>query len=138
MSQVFGIDENPCSANANRLYDSIAEKLATPEYKPRALFERFNIAVLCTTDAASDPLEPHRAIRQSGWKGRILPTFRPDAVMTLDAPGWRENIDRLSQASRVDVTDYHSYLRALEQRRDFFRSMGATATDHGVLTPGDR
>ena len=135
LSQVFGIDESPAPANADRLYDLIAEKLATPAFTPRALFERFNIEVLCTTDAATDSLDPHRAIRQSGWGGRILPTFRPDAVVTLDAPGWRSNIDRLSQVSGVDVIDYRSFLRALEQRREFFRSMGATATDHGVLVP---
>jgi glucuronate isomerase len=135
LSQVFGIDESPSPANAGRLYDSIAEKLVTPAFKPRALFESFHIEALCTTEAAADPLEAHRAIRQSGWSGRILPTFRPDAVMTLDAPGWRADIDQLSQASGVDVKDYPSYLQALEQRRDFFRSMGATATDHGVLVP---
>jgi len=135
LKQVFGIDESPAIANAERLYDLIAEKLAKPEFTPRALFECFNIDVLCTTDAATDRLEAHQAIRQSGWGGRILPTFRPDAVTTLDTPGWRSNIDLLSQASGVDVTDYRSYLRALEQRRAFFRSMGATATDHGVLAP---
>ncbi len=133
LGQVFGIEEKPSAANADRLYDRIAEKLAEPAYTPRALFERFNIAVLCTTDAATASLEQHRAIRQSGWGGRILPTFRPDGVVNLDAPGWRGELERLSQASGVDVKDYRSFLRALEQRRDFFRSMGATATDQGVL-----
>ena len=135
LSQVFGINESPSLANADRLYDLIADKLATPAFTPRRLFERFNIEVLCTTDAATDPLSQHRAIRQSGWSGRILPTFRPDAVMVLDAPGWRSDIERLSQVSGVDVTDYRSYVHALEQRREFFRSMGATATDLGVLEP---
>jgi glucuronate isomerase len=135
LSQVFGIDESPAPASADRLYDLIAEKLVTAAFTPRALFERFNIEVLCTTDAANDPLVSHRAIRQSGWSGRILPTFRPDAVIALGAPGWRSEIARLSQASGVDVTDFRSYLRALEQRRDFFRSMGAVATDHDVLVP---
>ena len=135
LSQVFGIEECPSLANSGRLFDLITEKLATPAFTPRSLFERFNIEVLCTTDAATDPLNQHRAILQGEWKGCILPTFRPDAVMTLDAPGWRSDIDRLSQASGMDVTDYRLYLHALEQRRDFFRSMGATATDHGVLAP---
>jgi glucuronate isomerase len=135
LSEVFGIDEKPSASNADRLYDAIAEKLAAPEFAPRALFEQFNIEVLCTTDAATDTLEHHQAIRASGWGGRILPTFRPDAVVNLDAPGWRANLDRLSQVSGVDVTNYGSYLQALEQRREFFKSMGATATDHAVLTP---
>ena len=135
LSQVFGINESLSLANADRLYDLIADKLVTPAFTPRRLFERFNIEVLCTTDAATDPLSQHRAIRQSGWSGCILPTFRPDAVMVLDAPGWRSDIERLSQVSGVDVTDYRSYVHALEQRREFFRSMGATATDLGVLEP---
>jgi glucuronate isomerase len=135
LGEVFGIDEKPSPASADRLYDLIAEKLASPEFAPRTLFERFHIEVLCTTDAATDTLDHHRAIRQSGWGGRILPTFRPDAVVNLDAPGWRANLDQLSQVSGVDVTDFNSYLRALEQRRAFFRSMGATATDHAVLVP---
>jgi glucuronate isomerase len=135
LSQVFGVDESPTRANADWLYDLIADKLATPAFSPRALYERFNIEVLCTTDAATDPLDAHRLIRQSGWNGRVLPSFRPDALLRLDDPGWSAEIDRLSQASAVEVTDFRSYLLALEQRRDFFRSMGATATDHGVLEP---
>jgi len=135
LSQVFGIDEKPSAGNADRLYDLIAEKLATPAFSPRALFERFNIEVLCTTDPATSTLEHHQAIRASGWGGRILPTFRPDAVINLDAPRWRDHLDRLEAASGVGIKDYAAYIRALEQRRVFFRSMGAVATDHAVLVP---
>ncbi len=135
LSEVFGIDTPPSLESADHLYDLIDEKLASPEFTPRRLFEHFNIEVLATTDAATDTLEHHEAIRQSGWGGRIPPTFRPDALMTLDDPGWRLHLDRLSQVSGVDVVDYHSYIQALEQRREAFRSLGATATDHGVLVP---
>jgi len=132
---VFGVDEKPSASNADRLYDLIAEKLASPDFAPRKLFERFNIEVLCTTDAATDTLEYHQSIHQSGWSGRILPTFRPDGVVNLDAPNWRVNIDQLSEVSGIDVVDYKSFIHALEQRRAFFQSMGATATDHAALTP---
>lgn len=135
LSSVFGIDEKPGASNAERLFDTISAKLASPEFSPRRLFERFNIEVLCTTDAATDTLEHHQTIRQSGWNGLILPTFRPDGVVNLDAPNWRENIDQLSEVSKIDVLDYVSFIRALEQRRAFFQSMGATATDHAALTP---
>jgi glucuronate isomerase len=135
MSEVFGMDEVPSAANADRLYDRINEKLASPEFSPRALFERFNIQVLATTDAATDRLEHHQAIRASGWNGRIIPTFRPDGIVNIDAPGWMQNIETLSAVSGVDVVDYLSFIRALEQRRDFFRSICATATDHAALTP---
>jgi len=135
LGEVFGLDEKPSAASADRLFDSIAEKLASPAFAPRALFERFGIEVLCTTDPATDTLEPHQAIRLSGWKGRVLPTFRPDAVVDLEAPDWRANIEKLSQASGVDVVSYASYLQALEKRREFFKALGAVATDHAALTP---
>ena len=135
LAYVFGVDEKPSASNADRLFDSVSDKLSSPEFSPRQLFERFNIEVLCTTDAATDTLEHHRAIRQSGWRGRILPTFRPDGVVNFDAPSWRSNINKLGQVSGIDVTDYKSFIHALEQRRAFFKSMGAKATDHAALTP---
>jgi glucuronate isomerase len=135
LSLVFGILEKPSPTNADRLYDHLAEKLTCPAFAPRALFETFNIEVLCTTDAATDTLEHHKAIRESGWKGCILPTFRPDAVVNLDAPGWRNNIEKLSQVSGIAIQDFASYIHALESRREFFKSMGAKATDHAVLSP---
>lgn len=135
LASVFGVDEKPSASNADRLFDSLSEKLSSPEFSPRKLFERFNIEVLCTTDAATDTLEHHQAIRQSGWKGNIRPTFRPDGVVNLDAPNWKTNIEKLSEVSGIDVKDYKSFVQALEQRRAFFKSMGATATDHAALTP---
>ncbi len=135
LRDIFGIEERLTGESAQRIYDAVAEKLAQPEFRPRALYERFNIAVLCTTDAATEALAHHQAIRQSGWPGRILPTFRPDGVVNLDAPDWRANIDRLGDASGLAVTSYRSFIAALEQRRAFFKQMGATATDHAALTP---
>jgi len=131
---VFGVEEKLTGESAQRIYDQIAAKLTTPEFRPRALFERFNIEVLSTTDAATDSLEHHRAIRASGWRARIIPTFRPDAVVNIDTRGWRENIDTLSAVSGVAVKDYRSFIQALESRRAFFKAMGATATDHAALT----
>jgi len=135
LSEVFGVDEKPSASNADRLFDSVSDKLASPEFSPRQLFERFNIEALCTTDAATDTLEHHQAIRNSDWNGNIRPTFRPDGVVNLDAPNWRANINKLSEVSGIDVIDYKSFIQALEQRRVFFKSMGASATDHAALTP---
>lgn len=132
---VFGIRDKLTGQSAQAIYDQIADCLSQPEYRPRALFERFNIEVLTTTDAATDPLEHHRAIRESGWQGRILPTFRPDAVINLDMAGWRDNIRALGDLAGIDITSYARYIEALENRRAYFRSMGATATDHAVLIP---
>ncbi len=135
LATVFGVDEKPNASNADRLFDTISEKLASPEFSPRSLYERFNIEILCTTDAATDRLEHHQAIHQSVWNRNIRPTFRPDGVVNLDAPNWRANIDKLSEVNDIDVVDYNSFVRALELRREYFKSMGATATDHAALTP---
>jgi glucuronate isomerase len=132
LCEVFGIEEKVTGRTAQIIYDQLEEKLAMPEFRPRALFERFNIEVLCTTDAATDTLEDHRAMRDSGWKGDVRPTFRPDAVVNLLAPGWRDNIDALSEVSGIAVDSYSRFIQALEQRRMFFKSMGATATDHAA------
>lgn len=131
---LFGIEQRLRGETAQEIYDQIAAKLESPEFRPRALFERFNIEVLATTDAATDPLEQHQAIRASGWKGRIIPTFRPDRVVNLDDPEWQRNIQALSAVSGIDITDYSSFLHALEERRTYFKRMGATATDHATLT----
>ena len=134
LAEVFGIELKIIRANADEIYDAIDEKLKSPAFRPRALYERFNIEVLATTDAATDTLAHHQAIRDSGWGGRIIPTFRPDAVVNIDGAGWRANIDLLSEVTGIDVHDYKAYIQALEDRRVFFKSMGATATDHAALT----
>lgn len=131
---VFGIQQKLNGASAQAIYDELSDKLARPEYSPRALFERFKIEVLCTTDAASDPLVWHQAIKDSGWSGVVRPTFRPDAVVNLETVGWRSHLDALSQAAGREITTVASLITALEERRAFFKRMGAKATDHGVVS----
>lgn len=135
LTKVFGVTEGLSADNADRVYDHLTEKLESPEYIPRTLFERFGVEVLCTTDAATEPLDHHRALAEEGWGDRVLPTFRPDGLVHLAAEGWRGNVDKLSAASGVDVVSYLSFIEALEQRRSYFKEMGAVATDHGVLSP---
>src|SRR6266704_1332105 len=103
LHEVFGVGERLSPETAPRIYDEIAEKLASPEFRPRALFERFAIEVLATTDKASDPLAHHRAIRESGWKGRVIPCFRPDAVFQIASPGWWAEV-LYQRARQRDVT----------------------------------
>lgn len=131
---VFGVEEKLTGASAQAIYDQIADCLQRPEFRPRALYEQFHVEVLTTTDAATDPLLQHMAIRKSGWSGRILPTFRPDTVVNLDTPGWRGHVEQLADQSGVDITSYARYVQALEQRRLFFRETGATASDHAAVT----
>jgi len=133
--EVFGIKQKLNGATAQATYDELVDKLARPEYSPRALFDRFKIEVLCTTDGAADSLEYHKAIKESGWKGVVRPTFRPDAVVNLLTAGWRSNLDKLGEVVGREITTARELISALEERRAFFKSMGTTSTDSGVETP---
>jgi len=128
--QLFGLTDRLSPENADEFYEIIAKKLETPEFLPRALFDRFNIEV----HAAVDSLEFHQAIKASGWKGRVLPTFRPDAVVDAEYIGFQDNLKKLGEVSGEDVSTWKGYLAALRSRRAFFKKNGATATDHGHLT----
>lgn len=131
---LFDLTERLCADNADQFYLTIEKKLRTPEFLPRSLYERFNIEALATTDSAFDTLDYHRAIKSSGWKGRVLPTFRPDAVVDAEYSGFQENLKKLGEVSGEDVSSWKGYLTALRSRRAFFKANGATATDHGHLT----
>lgn len=135
LAEVFGIEWELGGETAQRIYDEIDAKLRTREFLPRALFDRFNIEVLVTTDRATDTLAHHRAIRESGWPGRVLPTFRPDALFRIAAPEWRAELRALEQAHGAPVKDYATFAEALQARRAHFKEMGGTATDHAVLEP---
>jgi glucuronate isomerase len=132
---VFGIKERLDGKTALRIYDEIEKKLRLPAFLPRALFDRFKIEVLATTDSATDTLEQHDQIRKSNWKGRIIPSFRPDALTSLRHPLWQTNRRKLGQLVGNEITSYSQFISALEDRRRFFKSIGAVATDHGIFSP---
>ena len=129
---VFGIEEDLSAETADHFYDRLEECLRTKAFRPRALFEKFNIEVLATTDGALDSLEHHAAIRDSGWSGRIVPTFRPDSVINPAHGRFRDDVRALGQVTGEDTGGFEGYLRALRARRAFFKAAGATATDHDV------
>ncbi len=128
---VFGITDRLTPLTADAIYDAIDDCLKRPEFRPRALFERFNIEALATTESPLDPLPHHQKLKASGWTGRVITTFRPDPVVDPDFEGFAANLDALAAISGEDTGTWKGYLRALENRRAFFKSMGATATDHG-------
>jgi glucuronate isomerase len=128
---LFGIDELLTPASADRIYDKIAAALVTPAFRPRALFERFNLEVIATTDSAIDELKWHKTIRESGWSGRVVPTYRPDAVVDPDKATFQQDVDTLGAMTGCDTGRWAGYLEAHRKRRALFRQMGATASDHG-------
>jgi len=131
LANVFELDVPLTPANADRAYDTIAAKLALDSFRPRALFERFNIEALATTESPLDDLRHHVTMRRSGWSGRVVTAYRPDPVVDPDAPGFLDNLKAFSEISGEDALSWHGYLAAHRKRRAFFATMGATSTDHG-------
>ncbi len=133
--QVLGVQVELSSSTAPQVYDMIVERLQSPEFRPRALFKRFNIEVLATTDAASDTLEHHKALRTVDLGGRVIPTFRPDALFRIASPGWSAELARFERVTGGTIGSYAELMRAVARRRADFKAMGATATDHAIVVP---
>jgi glucuronate isomerase len=132
--ELFGLTEPLSEKTADLYFDTIAEKLSTPEFRPRALYERFRMEVLATTDSPLDSLADHKALRNSGWKGRVIPAFRPDTVVDPDFTGFTERVAQLGTQTHENTETWTGYLNALRLSRMRFRSLGATASDHGHPT----
>ena len=132
--EVFGVDQVPSAETADAIYDQVAASVASSQFRPRALLDRFNIEVISTTDPAASRLQHHAKLAADGLGERVLPTFRPDALVYLDRPTWRADIAELAAVSGIDTTTYDGFLDALRQRRAAFAEAGARATDHGHLS----
>jgi len=135
LTELFGIRKKLNADTAEEIWDELETKLHTPDFLPRTLFEKFNITVLSTTDAATDSLEHHIKIKESNWKGKVIPTFRPDGIVKLSGNNWKENIRLLNMRCGFEITSYQSFIRAIENRREYFKSVGAVATDHDIFIP---
>ncbi|MGB5556845.1 MAG: glucuronate isomerase [Paracoccaceae bacterium] len=130
-AHVFDVDELLSAETADAIYDHIDAKLADDAFRPRALFDRFNIEVLATTEGALDDLKWHKEIAASDWSGRVVTTYRPDAVVDPDFDGFADNVGKLGAITGEDTSTWNGYLNAHRNRRAFFKDHGATATDHG-------
>ncbi|WP_166845227.1 glucuronate isomerase [Isoptericola sp. BMS4] len=131
--EIFGVTQRPSAETADAIYDQVAARIAEPGFRPRALLDTFGIEVIATTDPAWSPLDQHAKLAADGYGERVLPTFRPDPLLHLDRPTWRDDVARLAEAAGTDVTTYDAYLDALRTQRQRFVEAGARATDHGHL-----
>lgn len=131
---VFGLTDRLSSASAEGAYEKIVEKLADPAFRPRALFDRFGIECLATTEGALDDLKWHKMVMDSDWSGRVVTTYRPDAVVDPDFEGFANNVATLGTLTGEDTKTWQGYLNAHMIRRVFFKKHGATASDHGHPT----
>jgi glucuronate isomerase len=137
LAGIFGVTQRPSEANADALYDQIAESLREPGHRPRALLQRFGIDFLATTDDPADDLAAHAALAADpAVTTRIAPTFRPDRYLEPAGPGWADAVKRLGDVADTDVGHYAGYLAALEGRRRHFVAHGAVSADHGHADAG--
>jgi glucuronate isomerase len=131
MQSVFGIGVPLRPETADAVYDEMCARLSEDDFRPRALFERFGVEFLATTDASTDLLAAHERLRSSGWEGRVVPTFRPDDVVDPDRPGFHQNLALLADLTGEDTATWTGYLDAIRKRRASFIAAGATSSDHG-------
>ncbi len=145
LAEIFGVAQRPSAATADAIHDHLMARLAEPAFRPRALYERFRIAVLATTDDPCDDLAVHAALAADpSWSGRVIPTFRPDRYLEPAAPGWAAAIARLGEVTGLDTGEYAGFVAAMEARRSHFIAHGATSADHShsdvrtdALEPGE-
>lgn len=133
-ADVFKLDTVLSAHSADLYFDTINQALASADFRPRALFEHFNIEVLATTESPLDDLAHHQRIQQSGWQGRVITAYRPDPVLDPEFEGFADNLKQLQDLTGENCGQWQGYLKALRQRRDFFKAHGATSTDHGHPT----
>lgn len=131
LADIFGIDLQPSDETADDIYDAIAAALATPDFRPRALYDRFRIELLATTDDPCDDLAAHaRLAADPTWTGTVVPTFRPDRYLEAASPQWNDLVDRLGEVSGHDTGSYAGWVAAMENRRAYFKRHGAISADH--------
>ena len=134
LAEIFGVTVRPSAATADAIYDQIADCLSRPDYRPRALFRRFGIDVLATTDDPCDDLADHaRLAADPDWTGRVVPTFRPDRYLEALSPTWAADADRLAAVSGIETGEYDGFVAALADRRRYFAAHGAVSSDHSHL-----
>lgn len=131
---VFGLTDRLSETTADAFYDHIADCLTRPEFRPRALFDRFGIEVIATTEGPTDALKHHAAIQASDWSGRVITAYRPDGVIDPEFEGFADNVARMGALANTDTSTWQGYLDAHRNRRAFFKDHGATSTDHGHAT----
>ena len=137
LADIFGVSVRPSAATADAIYDQIAGQLTEPAFRPRALFDRFNISVLATTDDPCDDLSVHASLAADlTWAGRVLPTFRPDRYLEAFEPGWIGAVNRLAEVAGIETGTYPGWVRAMENRRQYFIAHGARSADHSHVDAG--
>lgn len=132
--EIFGLQVPLSEATADQYFDHINQHLNQSDFRPRALFDRFNIEVLATTESPLDSLQHHKTIRQSDWQGNVITAYRPDPVVDPEFEDFPGNVEKFGEIAGENISSFSGYLAAHRKQRAFFKSMGATSSDHGHPT----
>ena len=129
----FGVDKLLSPAPAREIYDYCSERLQQPDRSARGLMEHYRVEAVCTTDDPVDTLEHHIRTRESGFKVKMLPTWRPDKAMAVeDAASYTAYIAKLADVAGMSIETFADLIAALQKRHDFFASVGCRLSDHGL------
>ena len=134
LKTAFGIDKLLNPETAREIYDDCNNQIQNdPKFCPRGMMEHYNVKIVCTTDDPADSLEWHKVVKDDPTaKTRMLPTWRPDAGMNIDAATWKAYIEKLASVAEMPITCFAELVAALQKRHDFFETMGCKLSDHGI------
>ena len=133
LKTAFGVTKLLNLQSAREIFDICTEKLHTPEYSARGLMKLYNVETVCTTDDPVDSLEYHIALKNEGFEVKVLPTWRPDKAMAVENPTeYRTYVEKLSDVSGINISNFADLISALRKRHDFFASVGCKLSDHGI------
>lgn len=129
----FGINKLLNANTAREIFEECNEKLKEPGFSARGLMQHYNVEVVCTTDDPADTLEYHKQTRESGFQVKVLPAWRPDKAMAVENPeAYKAYIEKLGETANHNISNYQELLDVLQERHDFFASMGCRLSDHGI------
>ncbi len=134
LKTAFGIDKLLNPETAREIFEACNDKLQNdPTMTARGLMRRYNVETVCTTDDPVDSLEYHKAVADSGFEIKMLPTWRPDKAMAVEnSAAFRAYVEKLAEVSGVEINKFQDMVDALQKRHDFFESMGCRLSDHGI------
>jgi len=133
LQRPFGVDKILNADSAREIYDTCTTLLQKDEFRCRGLLNQFKVEVVCTTDDPLDSLEHHKAIKQSGFNVKVLPTFRPDKAMAVeDQKSFNEYVNKLGVLTGTDISDFSRFIDSIRKRHDYFAQNGCKLSDHGL------
>ena len=133
LARYFGVEERLSRATAESIWERCNARLREPGFSARGFMVRSNVKAVCTTDDPVDTLEHHKAVADSGFAVRVLPTWRSDKAGKIDEPAaWNAWMDRLAAAAGTPVRTWDDFLDAMDKRHAFFESRGCVVSDYGI------